>query len=63
MPRKKRVVLYDPITEVVYSRAHRKGARYTEDASLQCLLWDKGKAALKRHAMLAYQGYVEAVMP
>ena len=63
MKRKQRIVLLDPIDEVVYSRAHRRGAQYHEDPSLQELLWDKGKKTLREHAMRAYVGYMEAVLP
>jgi hypothetical protein len=63
MKRNNRIVLLDPIDEVVYSRLVRKGAQYHEDASLQDLLCDKGKVALREHAMSRYAGYVEAVLP
>ena len=63
MSRRNRVVLFDPIYEVVYSRLNRRGAHYHEDVALQDLYCDKGKKALREHAMRAYQGYVEAVMP
>jgi len=59
--RKPRIVLYDPIDEVVYSRPVRKNGHYTEDEVLQDLLADKGKDDLKLYALAAYQGYVEAV--
>jgi hypothetical protein len=58
-----RKVLYDPLYEVVYSRPHRKGSQYQEDASLQDYLADKGKGALREYAMRAYVGYQEAVLP
>ena len=63
MKRQNRIVLLDPINEVVYSRLVRRGAQYHEDASLQDLLCDKGRQVLREHAMRRYAGFVEAVMP
>lgn len=63
MKRNNRIVLLDPVDEVVYSRRARKGSQYREDPELQVLYWDKGRVALKQYAMRSCQGYSEAVLP
>ena len=59
-----RVVLYDPVAEMVYTRTLRKNsAGYKYDPKLQDILLEEGPEALRRVARLYFGGYVEQVRP
>jgi hypothetical protein len=56
-----RIVLYDPIEEMVYSRSVRKGsAGYKEHGQLQDILLEEGVEELRRVVRRHFAGLVEA---